>query len=484
MEPWALLLILFLWIQSTLADVFRVTGPEAPIVAMVGGVVVLECQLIPEQPSADMEVQWVRRDSKLNTPVHLYRSGQDVSDNQDPAYRGRTALFKDEFKQGNVSLQLTDVKLEDQGDYLCMVEQHKIIEHTPVQLKVASLGLRPAIRLAGYSSHGLRMHCDTSGWYPAPMIHWAGGANRNMTDKGEAAMAMSKDGLYTMSSTIEVASDGTNTFKCLVHSTILKHSEEFSIHIPDEFFPRRSRFFTAFILFLLVFLGLLAIAGYFYLRKWKQSKELHSRPTLGAEVQTDVGNARNNLRQEQVLSKTAAERVLGAAVAVTFDPETANPYLAISADRLVVTFSDTWQDRPPNPKRFDSRLFVMASEGYQSGCHYWEVLVASKPDWDLGVVKESTPRNDWVTLSPENGYWTIGKRGHAYEVNDVTPKPITGKATAQIIGIHLNWDQGEIRFYNADNMTHIYTFNVEFSEKIYPFFSPWGSREIMTISPL
>ncbi|XP_078422511.1 butyrophilin subfamily 3 member A2-like [Cetorhinus maximus] len=196
------------------------------------------------------------------------------------AYRGRTEFYKDEFNQGNVSLKLKDVRLQDEGTYLCMVEHQNIIQQTSVKLKVASFGNRPAIRLDGYHANGIRLQCDSSSWYPAPALNWADENGKDMTGKATTKPAQSTGGLYSISSTIEVTSGSASAFKCLVNSNILKHSQESSLQIPDEFFPRMSKFFTVFILFLIVLLGLMAGAGYYQFRKWTDIKELHKRPTL------------------------------------------------------------------------------------------------------------------------------------------------------------------------------------------------------------
>eukprot|EP00061_Rhincodon_typus_P010973 g35645.t1 len=137
MEHAALCLILLLRIHSTLADVFRVTGPEAPVIAMVGGVAVLQCQLIPDKPSVGMEIQWGRSYLEQYTPIHSYIVGKDIEEQPAPAYQGRTEFYKEEFNQGNISLRLRDVRLEDEGDYLCMVEFKGFIEQAPLKLKAA-----------------------------------------------------------------------------------------------------------------------------------------------------------------------------------------------------------------------------------------------------------------------------------------------------------------------------------------------------------
>ncbi|XP_051899636.1 butyrophilin subfamily 3 member A3-like [Pristis pectinata] len=488
---WTLILILFHGIHFAWAEQFKVTGPAQAIVARVHGVAILECQLIPENMPRDMEIRWMRSDSKVNIIVHLYRNSKDVVEEQDDAYKGRTELFKNDFSKGNISLRLSGVRLADEGDYLCMVEYQRTPEQVLVPLKVASLGLRPAIRLEGYQGNGIRIQCNSSGWYPLPSLHWTSSGDQNLSPESQAQTTKDTDGFYRISSSMEVMS-GPADIRCRVEAPTLKIQES-KLQIPDEFFPRTSKFFIVFMVFLVLLFGILAAAGWLYYKKRTDASELYRRPTLAeheslgneiAKLETLAESARSNFALEKKLSTAAAERVIDASVSVTFDQDTANPYLSVSKDCLTVSFSEDWKEAKDNSKRFTARLFVMATEGYQSGRQYWEVWVGNKPDWDLGVAYGSIPRNDWVTLSPSNGIWTIGKRGQSYEANDEFPTPLEGKATALTIGIYLDRDTGNVSFYDAEAMAHIYTFQANFTEKIYPFFSPWGSQEIMKISPL
>ncbi|XP_059827092.1 butyrophilin subfamily 3 member A1-like [Hypanus sabinus] len=471
------------------AQQYKVTGPAQAIVAMVQGVAVLECQLIPENMPFNMEIRWMRSDSQASTIVHLYRNGKDVVEDQDEAYRGRTELFKDDFQKGNVSLRLSGVRLTDEGEYLCMVEFNRVPEQALVPLKVSSLGLQPTIRLEGYQGNGIKIQCSSSGWYPEPNILWTRSGGQEV--QAAVQKTKDKDGFYGISSSMDVMSDTTD-IKCRVKAERVKALTS-RLKIPDEFFPRVSKFFSVFMVFFVLLLIVLLAAGAFYYKKRTDASELYRRPTL-FEHQTIINkidkwktlaeNAKNNYDLEQMLSTAAAERVIDAAVSITFDPDTANPYLIISDDHLSVSFTEEWTEKKDNSKRFNARLFVMACEGYDSGRQYWEVFVGNKPDWDLGAAYASIPKNDWVTLSPDNGIWTIGKRGQLYEANDEFPVPLEGMAAAETIGIYVDHNLGTIHIFDAEAMAHIYTFRAKFTEKVYPFFSPWGSQEKMKISPI
>ncbi|XP_041069357.1 zinc-binding protein A33-like [Carcharodon carcharias] len=158
--------------------------------------------------------------------------------------------------------------------------------------------------------------------------------------------------------------------------------------------------------------------------------------------------------------------------ALHFDPRTANPYLRISNLGRKLKYCEIQSKPPDTPERFTNHLSVFASVGLTSGIHYWEINVSEGADWLLGVAAASVNRKVCAVTKPENGYWTIGHRiGENYRAYGNEKVTINLDINAKMIGIYLDYEKGQLSFYNAGDMSHIHTFNDKFTEKLYPYFS-------------
>ncbi|XP_034085966.1 nuclear factor 7, ovary-like [Gymnodraco acuticeps] len=153
---------------------------------------------------------------------------------------------------------------------------------------------------------------------------------------------------------------------------------------------------------------------------------------------------------------------------VLLDPNTASSWLSLSDDLTSVRHGDTSQQLPDNPERFTNGADVLGSEGFSSGRHSWEVEVGDHPDWIIGLTKESVDRKGELTASPEYGIWCLAHLSGKYSNGGET---VRVEKNLQRIRVQLDYDRGEVCFYDPEHMTPICTHRDTFTEKLFPYFS-------------
>ncbi|XP_054877347.1 myelin-oligodendrocyte glycoprotein-like isoform X1 [Poeciliopsis prolifica] len=120
-----LLLFALIFTPTPVKGHYQVTSSRQPVVAAPGDDVVLQCLVEPQLDTVDMTVEWSRPDAKRRAKgveyVHLYRDNREVLDMKSSSYHGRTALFADGLRHGNISLIITNVTTADEGEYKCFI---------------------------------------------------------------------------------------------------------------------------------------------------------------------------------------------------------------------------------------------------------------------------------------------------------------------------------------------------------------------------
>uniref|UniRef100_A0A672JCB6 Bloodthirsty-related gene family, member 1 n=1 Tax=Salarias fasciatus TaxID=181472 RepID=A0A672JCB6_SALFA len=191
------------------------------------------------------------------------------------------------------------------------------------------------------------------------------------------------------------------------------------------------------------------------------------------------------LEPSPVRTQPRTKKIQEYALDVTLDGDTAHPRLLLSDDLKSVRCGERHQLLPDNPERFDRVVCVLGREAISSGRHYWEVEVGGKTDWDLGVAKHSVNRKGKIQYTPCNGFWFLSLRDKSTLAFRTEPSTdVHMNLPPNKIGVFVDFEKGQVSFYNVDAKIHIYTFNDIFNESIYPFFSPCTNKSGKNDGPL
>uniref|UniRef100_A0A5F8HLC4 B30.2/SPRY domain-containing protein n=1 Tax=Monodelphis domestica TaxID=13616 RepID=A0A5F8HLC4_MONDO len=158
------------------------------------------------------------------------------------------------------------------------------------------------------------------------------------------------------------------------------------------------------------------------------------------------------------------------ALNVTLDPASAHPGLVLSRNGKFMRVENAG-------KSAEETFSVLGREPITSGRHYWEVKVemeiGNKATWHLGICRDSAKRSGGFRESPGMGFWAIGCSDGTFQpmISKQSVPPSLGKPPEQI-GIFLDYEAGNVSFYNMTDGSHIYNFSrASFSGPVRPYFS-------------
>ncbi|XP_041841835.1 butyrophilin subfamily 2 member A2-like isoform X2 [Melanotaenia boesemani] len=132
------MLIFWTGCYSLLSVTRQVTGEteifcsSEPVVSFCGSSIVLQCHLEPQQDATDNTVKWTQQ----SDVVHVRKGGKDIPGEQMERFEGRTSLISEGLHKGNLSLQLSSLKLSDSGRYKCSFQVGSVEKSCYVALSV------------------------------------------------------------------------------------------------------------------------------------------------------------------------------------------------------------------------------------------------------------------------------------------------------------------------------------------------------------
>uniref|UniRef100_A0A3Q4I9N5 Ig-like domain-containing protein n=1 Tax=Neolamprologus brichardi TaxID=32507 RepID=A0A3Q4I9N5_NEOBR len=134
-KKWKIFSLPFVSDVCELAALLFLLSGQKTITADTGQSITLSCQAAN---SSIIVVEWSRADLG-DKYVFLYRDDQSLQDKQHPSFTNRVDLQDKQMKDGDVSLILKNVTINDNGTYEC----HVFMEKTWISLCNITLSVDP-----------------------------------------------------------------------------------------------------------------------------------------------------------------------------------------------------------------------------------------------------------------------------------------------------------------------------------------------------
>lgn len=187
---------------TAMSGALEVQSPEPTVVAVDGRPAVLQC-LFPLDPGADttdpdLVVTW--QTVVKSRVVHSFYYGRDQLENQSRAFRNRTSVFPSLFVEGNASLRLEAVGLEDEGVYVCSVSNRRGTGKAEVELTYAAYYTEPHLVIQALAVK--TTFCYQYEGYPLPKVQWTDSEGSDL--KFHTENRTQANGLLSLKAQLEV----------------------------------------------------------------------------------------------------------------------------------------------------------------------------------------------------------------------------------------------------------------------------------------
>ncbi|KAM4533469.1 uncharacterized protein PAE49_021976 isoform 2-T2 [Odontesthes bonariensis] len=186
----------------------KVSTADTEVSCVVMEICILPCSF---QGGDDTVIHWIKM-AAGHPRVHSFYQNRDQLGVQDQRFRGRTSLFQDQISRGNVSLQLTGVKVQDQGRYECLISTISGNKDTFINLKVDA-----PVRKVSIDQVGNRITCSSNWIHPEPELTWSTSPPSNTSLQNTATVQQAEQQLYNISSSLILSDSDTDLiYSCTV----------------------------------------------------------------------------------------------------------------------------------------------------------------------------------------------------------------------------------------------------------------------------
>ncbi|XP_072254604.1 ICOS ligand isoform X1 [Pyxicephalus adspersus] len=230
-----------------------VLGSSGALKGRLRASVELPCELRKRSPSIEnLLVYWQRKVDGEDVLVAEASYGKVITTNQHETYKGRASLSPSGVGNGDFTLHLSNLSLNDSGTFTCYVF---VDSHTVIRLQNDSTMLHVTVPTADYSmpiitragpmekTTELTLTCHTQGGAPQPDIRWINGSDGMPIQNVRIHNNIQKDDNFiNVTSTISINVTSTTNFTCVILTASSNlTSNTYMMEVTDENAESESR---------------------------------------------------------------------------------------------------------------------------------------------------------------------------------------------------------------------------------------------------
>uniref|UniRef100_A0AAX7SMT2 Ig-like domain-containing protein n=1 Tax=Astatotilapia calliptera TaxID=8154 RepID=A0AAX7SMT2_ASTCA len=193
---------------------------------------ILPCSLDTNENIESMLFDW----KKEGKQVFIYNNGthhnNDFED-QSVEFKGRVSHFPEELKHGNASIRITDTRLEDKGNYICIFPKSQsggIRFHIELAVGAAP---EPSVTNLDETNDWAVLKCDVKGAYPKPTVEWWD-SNNQIIPSEEPQVSKKGERFYVI---LKTTVKKTGRYRCAATQKEIWHQAHTEINVRLNEFP-------------------------------------------------------------------------------------------------------------------------------------------------------------------------------------------------------------------------------------------------------
>ncbi|XP_041032721.1 matrix remodeling-associated protein 8-like isoform X1 [Carcharodon carcharias] len=161
-----------------LLNVVAAVSGDSPVSVsgFLGEQVVLPCTYKGNAPVSDLLVIWETAKGEI---LQKFITGNNDLTEQDPRFRNRTNLFKDQLGQGNWSVLISDLRESDQNQYLCDIHKRIAVGYITEQTDIIHLSVTGDWSVSGFLGEQIVLPCSYKGNVPVSDLQVIWGISRS-----------------------------------------------------------------------------------------------------------------------------------------------------------------------------------------------------------------------------------------------------------------------------------------------------------------